>query len=171
MDDGLVDLVRAAREYVRDDERMQISRVYRHWPFLAGTVVCLIVVLGCIGQLVSWAAGHRDVESVVKVILFLVPLFALAAFLVLVWRVRTVVDDTGVTQHWILREYRVLFAEITAIEPEYALRRWFLRVHCGERTYEVIPCHTFLPWELSPPRALVAARIDIERASISIAPS
>jgi hypothetical protein len=84
--------------------------------------------------------------------------------LVLPWRIRTVVDDTGITQYWVRRSYRVLFTEVTAIETEYGLGRWFLRIHSGERTAEFVPCHMLLSGRGVPPRTLRAARLDIDRA-------
>jgi hypothetical protein len=73
-----------------------------------------------------------------------------------------------VTQHWIVHRYRMPFDEITAVEPVHGHLRWFLRVHCDERTFEVIPSHTLLPWALSsaigPPCALIAARQHIEQS-------
>ena len=105
--------------------------------------------------------------GVVKAGIGLAILAVLAALLLLTWRVRTVVDDEGVTQHWITRRFRMPYGEITAVETEQVPGRWFLRVHRGDRTFEVIPCQSPGPLAFSgatgrPPRALVAAQLDIE---------
>lgn len=107
------------------------ARVYRHWPFLASTVFLLLLEVDFVVMLVSWVVRAPSYESVVESILALVPLLAFGTFLVLVWRIRTVVDDTGVSQYWIRRSYRVPRAEITAVETENGLGRWFLRVYCA----------------------------------------
>ncbi|WP_412734323.1 hypothetical protein [Krasilnikovia sp. MM14-A1259] len=154
---------------------MSTPRVYRHRPFLALCAACLLLDAAGIGQILTWAAHHPDLGSILRAMLGVLLLLAFAAFLVLSWRVRTVVDDTGITQHWITRSYRIPFAEITAIELEHVWRRWFLRIRCGEKTFEIIPCHTVLFHALSsaigPPRALLAARNDIERSSAAMATS
>lgn len=149
---------------------MRDVRVYRHRPFLAATVLGLLLVAAGIWTIVSWFVRGPSYESGVKALLFLVPLLAFAAFLVLSWRVRTVVDDTGVTQYWIRRSYRVPFAEITGIEVDYGSGRWFLRVHSGERSAEIIPCHIVRPWSRGaagvPPRTLIDVRVDLEQAMV-----
>jgi hypothetical protein len=144
---------------------MLAHRVYRHRPFLAATVVGLLLVAGWIGAVVTSFVRDPGYESALKALLFGVPLFAFAAFLVLMWRVRTVVDDSGVTQYWIRRSYRVRFDDITAVETEYGQGRWFLRLHCGEQTFEFIPCHVPLLLGMGgagrPPRALRAVREEL----------
>ncbi|GAB1639783.1 hypothetical protein [Krasilnikovia sp. MM14-A1259] len=154
---------------------MSTPRVYRHRPFLAACAACLVFDTVGIGQLLTWAAHHPDLDSVLRAALGILLLLAFAAFLVLSWRVRTIVDDTGITQHWITRSYRMPYAEITAIEQEHVWQRWFLRVRCGEKTFEIIPCHTVLSHAFSgaigPPRALLAARDDIERSNAGTAAS
>ena len=79
---------------------------------------------------------------------------------------RTLVDDSGVTQHWLTRSFHVPWDEITGLEIEHVYGRWFLRVLGDDRTIEIIPCHTYLPMYLSDaigrPRALRAALADIE---------
>lgn len=154
--------------FVGHHESMARARVFRHRPFLVVTGACLLLVGFSGYQIVGWVVGHHDFASVVKAFLLLMLLLAFALFLVAFWRVRTVVDDGGVTQYWISRSYRMAYEEITAIELDHAYRRWFLRVRCGERTFEVIPCHTFSPFELSsaarPPRAILAVHRAIEEA-------
>jgi hypothetical protein len=109
-----------------------------------------------------------SIDSVAKALVGLAPLSLLAAFLVVGGiRTRTVIDDGAVTQHWILRSYRIPFGEITGVEQERsALYRWFLRVHCGERTFEVIPCQVFAapggPFSPGPPLAMLAVEAEIE---------
>jgi len=141
-------------------------RVYRHRPWLAGTVVLLALTTALAFPALHQAYRDPGLTSIATALVILIPLSAFAAYLVLSWRVRTEVDDEGVTQHWITRSYRIPFAEITALAPDFALYRWFLRIHCGDRTFETIPCQTVI-WRplaeaLGPPRALQAARADIE---------
>jgi hypothetical protein len=70
------------------------------------------------------------------------------AFVLLSWRIRTVVDDAGVTQRWILRRYRIPWSEVTALELVQSSHSWHVRVQCGERTFETIPCLRLFvfPW-------------------------
>jgi hypothetical protein len=130
------------------------------------TAVTLLCVVGLLVTLVRWFLNDPGYESALKAILFVVPLLGFAVFLVLFWRVRTVVDDTGVTQHWIRRSYRVPLAEITGIEADNGAGRWFLRLYCGERTFEIMPCFPALLGigGGAPPRALIALRLNLEHS-------
>jgi hypothetical protein len=142
-------------------------RAYRHRPWLVFSFVAPALLVAMAAPAVRPAIQTPGIESVAAGIVILAPLSALAAFLLLGSRVRTIVDDEGITQHWILRHHRMEFIDITGIEVDRAFRRWFLRVRCGEQTFEVIPCQTIL-WSgmseaLGPPRAMQACMDDIER--------
>lgn len=144
-----------------------VPRVYRHAPWLVLTSVGALVVIAMTVPVAALPLRDPTFENIVKAGLGLAILAVLAALSLLTWRVRTVVDDEGVTQHWITRRFRMPYGEITAVETEQAPGRWFLRVHCGDRTFEVIPCQSPGPLAFSgatgrPPRALVAAQLDIE---------
>ncbi|MCU7722807.1 hypothetical protein ODJ79_03690 [Actinoplanes sp. KI2] len=148
-------------------------RVYRHRPWQVGAVFLLALTAAMAFPALSQAYRNPGIDSIATAFVILVPLSAFAAFLILSRRVRTEVDDEAVTQHWITRRYRIPLAEITALEPDFALCRWFLRIHAGERTFETIPCQTLI-WRplaeaLGPPRAMQAATADIEsrRAAVT----
>jgi hypothetical protein len=147
-------------------------RVYRYRPFLFWSVVPLVMVASTISALI-WPVGvDRDFEYLLKAVPIGLLALAFGAFLVLMWRVRTVIDETGVTQHWISRSYRVSFDEITAVETDLFVVRWFLRVQCGEETAEFFPCFVIRPMGGAggvPPRALRAFRREIEQRCAAIA--
>ena len=146
---------------------MSAGRVYHHrpWRIFAGCGVLLFAGLTVpIGQ---HALRPLRIESVPILFVGVTPLAAMILFLLLSMRIRTVVDDEAVTQHWISRSFRIPLDEITAVETDEALGRWFVRLRRGERTYEVIPCQTtrtVFAGASGPPRALIACRADIERS-------
>jgi hypothetical protein len=124
------------------------------------------MVAGFIAQLIDYVAATPSIETVAKALLFVVPMLAFEAFLILNFRVRTVVDGTGVTQHWITSSYHLPYEEITDVEPVHTHLRWYLRVHCGDRTFETIPCNSasfLLAAALGAPLAMRAAEADIRR--------
>jgi hypothetical protein len=141
-------------------------RVYRHRPWIVVGVLLQLLLLAPIAAAVSSAVVSPGIESGATA-LSLSGLLGLCGWLlVLSWRIRTVVDDEGVTQYWVTRSFRIRHSEITELEAEHVSSRWFLRAYCGERTFELIPCHTVI-WSalseaLGPPRAMVAACRDIE---------
>jgi hypothetical protein len=108
-------------------------RVYRHRPWLVLNTLVAVFMGGWIVALIGYAVRAPSIETVAKVLLLLVPLGAFEAYLVLAFRIRTVVDGTGITQQWILRSYRMPYAEVTGLEPVHTYLRWYLRVHCGDR--------------------------------------
>ncbi|MEV4641751.1 hypothetical protein AB0J80_30845 [Actinoplanes sp. NPDC049548] len=139
-------------------------RVYRHVPWLVLTSCLAVGAAAIVPSLVAYAVRNAAFEPIVKTVVGVTLLLGFVAFLLLNWRIRTVVDDRGVTQHWISSSYRIPYEDITALETDEAAGRWFLRIHCGERTFEAIPCHRayLLPFAGRPPRALTAVRLDIE---------
>jgi hypothetical protein len=150
-----------------DDKSVDSPRTYRHRPWLVLSIVVPVLLVAMAAPAVRTAIQNPGIDSVATAIVVLAPLSALAAFLLLGCRVHTTVDDDGITQHWILRHYRMEFTDLPAIEVDRAFRRWFLRVRRGEQTIEIIPCQTIL-WPglseaLGPPRAMQACMADIER--------
>jgi hypothetical protein len=143
-------------------------RVYRHVPWLVATVLLVLLLVVLLVPLAGVLIHDPSVRTVAGTLLWLAFTGALGSFLVLSWRVRTVVDEHGVTQHWVTRSFRIRYADITAVERENVPGRWFLRLHCGERTFEVIPCQSLpfllLPGHGRPPKALTAAHADITAA-------
>jgi len=139
-------------------------RTYRHVPWLVASTVVLLIDAGWIGALLYRGFADPSYEYWVKAVLFLLPLGAFAYFLVGQFRVRTVIDDEAVTQHWITKSFRIPLHEITGMEMDEAGRRFFLRVFRGEETYELIPCHTVLaPFAVKAPRALVRVEAELHR--------
>jgi hypothetical protein len=142
-------------------------RVYRHTPWLIVTTVVTALVVAMAVPLVGNAIRHPGLDKVLATTAALALMAGFVAFLLANWRIRTVVDGTGVTQHWISRTFHIPYEDITDLEPDQAGGRWFLRVFCGDRTFEVIPCHSAyllgFPGGGSPqpPEALVAAHADI----------
>jgi hypothetical protein len=57
------------------------------------------------------------------------------------------------------------YEEITDVEPMHTYLRWYLRLTCTDRTFETIPCNTYLSFAfaamLGPPRAMGSAEVDI----------
>ncbi|NJC73655.1 hypothetical protein HC031_28605 [Planosporangium thailandense] len=151
------------------------SRSYRHRPWLAFTVVVSPVLLSFVGVVLVHAVTHPSYRSLMAVLVALAFFGGAQAFVVLSWRMRTVVDDAGVTQYWILRQYRMQWSEVTAMELVRSVRRWYVRIHCGERTFETIPClqlyGSVSPWQVralfglpsGAPRAAEAAYEDMRR--------
>ena len=144
-----------------------VPKVYRYAPWLVLTAAGAILVIAMAVPVVGVALRTPTVDTIVKATLGLAVLAALEALLLLTWRVRTVVDDEGVTQHWIMRRFHLPYEDITALETERTDRRWFVRVHCGDRTFEVIPCPsplaTLFPGATQQlPRVLMTARDDIQ---------
>lgn len=146
---------------------MSTGRVYRHRPWRVSSSAGVLLLAGFTIPIWQHALFPFRIASIPIIFVGVTPIAALIAFLLLSLRIRTVVDDEAVTQHWISRSYRIPLDEITGIETDEGVGRWFLRLHCGERTFEVIPCPTVL-WMLAqaigPPRALLACRADIERS-------
>ena len=141
--------------------------MYRHRPWLILCAVVAVLVAVIIAQVVDYVVAAPSIDSVAKALLFIVPMLVFEAFLILSFRVRTIVDDAGVTQHWIASSFHLPYDEITDVEPVHTPLRWFLRVYCGDRTFEIIPCHTYV-WSplaaaLGPPRAMRAVEADIRR--------
>jgi hypothetical protein len=141
--------------------------VYRYRPFLVLVTVVQVIVVVMIAATVGHAAARPDISTVcgaVAVVSFLgASLVGLGTF----WKHRTVIDATGVTQHWVVSTYRMPFDQITGVEDVFAGRRWFLRVYCGERTFEVIPCQLYLPTAIGaprPPRVMAEVRAAIEQS-------
>jgi hypothetical protein len=152
-------------------EYVRAPRAYRHRPWLVLTTLLMLFVLVSMVRIIEATVRAPGFEAVVRAVIVLVPLAVAVGLLGLTWRIRTVVDDSGVTQHWITRSFYIPYADITDLEPVHVYSRWFLRVHCGERTFEVIPCMTFI-WQalaaaLGPPRAMVAARRDLEQRRVA----
>lgn len=146
-------------------------RAYRYRPFLLWSLVPLVMAGSAIRALI-WPVGvDRDLGYLLKAAPIGLLALAFGAFIVLMWRVRTVIDETGVTQHWISRSYRVSFDEITAVETDLFGSRWFLRVYHGEETAEFFPCFVIRPMGGVggvPPRALRAFRREIEQRCAAI---
>ena len=139
-------------------------RTYRHVPWLVASMVVLLVDASWIGALVFRGVENPSYEYWVKAVLFLLPLGAFAYFLVGQLRIRTVIDDEAVTQHWITKSFRIPLDEITGMEMDEAGRRHFLRVFRGEETYEIIPCHTVWgPFAAKAPRALTRVEAELHR--------
>jgi hypothetical protein len=150
------------------------SRTYRHVPWLVGLSIITVGAVAALVRIVVGTAAQPSLESVLKALLGVLLLTVVIAFAVLNWRVRTVVDAGGVTQYWMTRSFHVLWTEITALEVEHVYSRWFIRATCGDSTYEIITCPTYLPSYLSDaigrPRALRAALADIEHRLAAVAP-
>ncbi|WP_306204484.1 hypothetical protein [Actinoplanes sp. RD1] len=142
-----------------------MTRTYRHWPWIVVNAAILLGVAALMVTLVVRAVRAPGFELVVTTTLAEVLLAVIALLLVRSRRIRTEIDDTAVTQHWVTRSFRIPFDEITAVEVTPEWGRWFLRIRCGERTYEVIPCHNIMfsirPAN-RPPRALSAVLDDLE---------
>lgn len=141
-------------------------RVYRHTPWLILTTALTALVAAMTIPLLAGAIRDPGFEKVAGTTLALALMGGFAAFLLANWRIRTIVDETGVTQHWISRTFHIPYEDITDLEPDQAGGRWFLRVFCGDHTFEVIPCHTafllgFPGGATRPPPALAAAHADI----------
>lgn len=148
---------------------MSRAITYRHWPFHVATTFGAGVVIAVLVLDVVSVVRDPSVEQTLMAVLLGVPLLAADAFFLLYWRVRTVVDAHGITQHWIRTSHHIPFAEITDLEAQHYFARWFLRIYCtGGRTFEVIPSPNVLPGYLAlaigPPRALAACCRHIERA-------
>ena len=138
------------------------SHVYRHRPWLAWSVVLLLLLAAMLAPFVLRTAREPGIATVAGLFTAALPIGALAAFLVLGFRVRTEIDHEGLTQHWITTRYRIPFDEITAVEWDESGRRWFLRVWCGDRSFEVMPCQTLGPFAPKPPHAMVAVSLAID---------
>lgn len=147
------------------DGRMP-KRTYRHLPWLGWCSLLLTLLLGGAVAAVRPAISSPAADTVSKAVfvVFWVALFALFPLGCL--RIRTVIDDEAVTQYWITRSFRIPLAEITDVELDDGVKRWFLRVHQGERTYEIIPCMVvsspggnLFP---DPPRALLDVYTDLD---------
>lgn len=116
------------------------SRTYRYLPWL-GWCSFLLLALASGAVLIvlpvirepSADTGAKAAFGVFLAVVF--ALFPLGSF-----RMRTVIDDEAITQHWITRSYRIPLDEVTDVELAGGDHRWFLRVFRGEQTYEIIPC-------------------------------
>ncbi|KUL37575.1 hypothetical protein [Actinoplanes awajinensis] len=145
---------------------MNEARVYRHvpWLFAAGLIVAALT--GAVGAGLVTLLHELSVATVCKAAVALLFYVVVVAFPLLSFRWRTVIDDEAVTQHWITRTYRIPLAEITGLERDAAAHRWFLRIHAGEKTFEVIPCPVYRrpggAFGATPPRTLLAAEADLE---------
>jgi hypothetical protein len=136
--------------------------IYRYKPWLVASGAALVLVLIAIGAAVRLVIVRPGLDSAAKALILIVPLGAMAAFLVLGARIRTVVDDETVTQHWIRRSFRIPLDDISAVQIDEGQGRFFLRLHCGDRAFEVIPCQTVLPRAmLRMPLVLLAVRQDV----------
>jgi putative Ca2+/H+ antiporter (TMEM165/GDT1 family) len=113
---------------------------YRHRAWVVVTAVFLAADLAGLVSVVAGTLTDWAFASTVKGVVSAFFLLVVAAVLVAGLRIRTEVDSEAVTQHWVTRSFRIPFAEITGVEVAHAMRRSFLRVRCGERTYEVLPC-------------------------------
>ncbi|WP_328476587.1 hypothetical protein OHA21_22270 [Actinoplanes sp. NBC_00393] len=142
------------------------SRTYRYRPWLAWSAVVLLFTIGFAVPVVGYVFREASIAAVAKAFLILVPLTAFAAFLIGGCRVRTVIDDEAITQHWITSTYRIPYAEITGLERDASSSRWFLRILRGEQTYEVIPCQQMALLggllQPGPPLVLLAVEAEIE---------
>lgn len=141
-------------------------RTYRHVPWLVVSTLVLLFAGGTAVMIVARAVGTGTYEFWVKAVLFLVPIALFMFFVAGQFRVRTVIDDEAVSQFWVTRSYRIPLGEITGIEMDEAGRRFFLRVHRGEETYEIMPCHVvWAPFMTKAPRALVRVEADLRRST------
>lgn len=142
---------------------MSERRVHRHiaWLFM----IVIVFLTASFGAGLVEVLGELSVAAVCKAAFLILMYAVLVAFPIGTLRWRTVVDDEAVTQHWILNTYRIPLAEITGLERDGDFSRWFLRIHAGERTYEVIPCYVFRrpggAFSPGPPRTLLAVEADI----------
>ena len=147
--------------------RMGSVRVYRHRPWLVLLTLVALALAAVVVKVVTMTVAEPGIQQVSRAVLVTAPLLVAAALCLLAYRIRTVIDDDGVTQHWVTRSFHVRFADITGVEVDHVYTRWFVRLYRGDETFEVIPCHTVLLHALSevigPPRALVYARADIDR--------
>lgn len=152
---------------LRQHGRMASSS-YRHLPWL-GWSALLLLLLGLVTVPILTAAfSAPSVRTVAAAYTGLLPITALGTLLVLGCRVRTVVDDEGITQYWITRSYRIRWDEVTGLERDGAFYRWFLRVYCRDgRTFEIIPCQMLVspggPLSPRPPKAMLAVEAIVEQ--------
>jgi hypothetical protein len=140
-------------------------RTYRHLPWLGWCTFFLVAFgAGGVAAIVSMVR-EPAVDTITKGLFGLMLVVLFGAFPAGSFRIRTVVDDEAVTQHWITRSYRIPLNEITGLELDDGVQRWFLRVRQGEKTFEIIPCMViFRPHGLlfpRPPRALFAVEADL----------
>lgn len=141
------------------------QRVYRDRFWRGLTLLVGLVAVAGIAALTARAVRSPGVGSVVAALPVGAALIALTTYMALGWRVHTVVDDTGLTQHWISGQYRIEWPEVTDVEMDQAggyWARWFIRVYRGEHTFETVPCWWW-PWASVPPPTLLVAYRDIRQ--------
>src|SRR5687767_5070504 len=107
-------------------------RSYRHVPWLVWCSVFLLALAGGLVAVIASVIANPAVDTVSKAVfgVFLIVLFG--AFPLASFRMRTVIDDEAVTQHWITSRYRIPLDEITGVElADDGSHRWFVRVFRG----------------------------------------
>lgn len=138
------------------------GRVYRDWFWRGFLLVVSLILLSGMAAAVVTTVRRPNPERVVAVLFLLAALGALQAFAVLSWRIRTVVDDDGVTQYWVTRSYRIPWSEVTGMELAQGMGRWYVQVSRGEQTFEVMPCNRPPSWPFgNPPGVLFDAYQDM----------
>jgi hypothetical protein len=98
-----------------------------HRPIFTRVLLGIFVAFG-VWWVIAEAAGPHPARALHTALWLLAVTAALAC---LFWRPAVVVDDTGVELRNVLRDVRVPWAALDAVETRYTLT-----LHCGERRYQ-----------------------------------